>query len=531
MSRPKTPDESLHPLEQENRKFKILQKIQKRIGAERDIDKLLSITISEISKLIGADRTSLFLVDWETLELKARFAEGVASNSISIKLRMGIVGWSVLSKKVVNIGNAHEHPYFNPDIDQVLDYKTESILVAPVKDVKGHVVGAIELLNKDTGHYSDADMALIKDCAKKLNHGGASLTDMEPGEAKELVLELMDKTSSERGSIFIVDQDAGQLWSIYAHGVEKSPIKLNIKLGIAGLIAVSGQVLNIKDASKDERFDSSTDAKTGYRTKTILGLPIIDHKGETVGVIEVINKLDGTFNDSDIDILKGLSSIVAIAINNAMMFAEQEKQFRSILEVMAASIDAKDTLTAGHSINVTRYAMGIATELGFKDSEIDVVRTAGLLHDYGKLGIDDHVLKKPGKLNKEEYNHIKQHVTITRSILEKMSFARKYRNVPAIAACHHECLDGSGYDCGLTSKEIPFMSKIISVADVFEALTADRHYRPALPEEKALSILQEGVDGGKFDGNIVNALRGYLEKTSGQDYESSSNFNYLDINS
>ena len=531
MSRSKTPDKSFQSLEQEKRKFIILQKIQKRIGAERDIDKLLPLIISEISKLIGADRTSLFLVDWETLELKARFAQGVASNSINIKLRMGIVGWSVLSKKVVNIANAHQHPYFNPDIDQVMDYKTESILVAPVMDDEGHVVGAIELLNKDTGHYNDGDMALIKNCANKLSHEETSITDMRPKEAKELVLELMDKTNSERGSVFIVDQDAGQLWSLYAHGVEKAPIKLNIKLGIAGLIAVSGQVLNIKDAAKDQRFDSSIDAKTGYTTKTILGLPIIDHKGDTIGVIEVINKLKGTFDDSDIDILKGLSSIVAIAIVNAMMFAEQEKQFRSILEVMAASIDAKDTLTAGHSINVTRYAMGIATQLGFKDSEIDVVRTAGLLHDYGKLGIDDHVLKKPGKLNKEECDHIKKHVTITRNILEKMSFARKYKNVPVIAACHHECLDGSGYDCGLTSKEIPFMSKIITVADVFEALTAERHYRPAMPEEKALSILQEGVVEGKFDGNIVNALIEYLEKTSGESHEESYNFNYLDINS
>ncbi len=525
MSRSQTPEEGFQTLEQEKRKFKILQKIQERIGAERDINKLLPLIISEISKLLGADRTSLFLMDWETLELKARFAEGVASNSIRIKLQMGIVGWSVLSKKVANIANAQEHPFFNPEIDQVLDFKTESMLVAPVKDNEGHVIGAIELINKDTGHYTDADTALIKEYANKLNRGDSPLADLGPGAAKELVLDLMDKTCSERGSIFVVDPDGGHIGSIYAHGLENSMIKLNIKLGIAGLIAVSGQVLNIKDAAKDVRFDSSIDAKTGYKTKTILGLPIIDHKGETIGAIEVINKLDGTFSDSDIDTLKGLSSIVAIAIGNAMMFAEQEKQFRSILEVMAASIDAKDTLTAGHSINVTRYAMGIATELGFKDSEIDVVRTAGLLHDYGKLGIDDHILKKPGRLNEEEYNIIKKHVTITRNILEKMSFARKYKNVPVIAACHHECLDGSGYDYGLTSKEIPFMSKIITVADVFEALTADRHYRPALPEEKALSILQEGVDAGKYDGNIVNALRDYLEKVSGNTHESFSNFN------
>ncbi len=513
MNRSKTPSESFQSLEKKNRKFKILQEIQKRIGAERDIEKLLPLIISEISELIEADRTSLFLVDWDTLELRSKFAEGIANNAISINLRMGIVGWSVLSKQVVNIANAHEHPYFNPDIDQILNYKTESILVAPVQDNKGHIVGALELLNKDSGCYSDADMALIMDHAHALGHeADPPLGEMSFGEAKTLIQVLMDKTNSERGSIFIVDQNVGQLCSLYAYGLEKSNINLNLKLGIAGLVAISGQVLNIKDAANDGRFDSSIDEKTGYKTRTILGIPLTDHNSEIIGVIEVINKHNGIFNNADIDILKGLSSIVAITIVNATMFAEQERQFQSILEVMAASIDAKDKLTAGHSMNVTRFAMGIAAELGFSDSEIDLLRTAGLLHDYGKLGIDEQVLKKTGKLNEKEYQHMKEHVTITRNILAKMRFARKYRNVPIIAASHHEYIDGSGYDCGLQSKEIPFMSKIITVADIFEALTADRHYRRAMPTEKALSILQEGVDDGKLDGNIVNALMNYLGK-------------------
>jgi putative nucleotidyltransferase with HDIG domain len=280
------------------------------------------------------------------------------------------------------------------------------------------------------------------------------------------------------------------------------------------MVAVSGQVLNIKNAARDDRFDSSIDKKTGYRTKTILALPLTDHTGENFGVIEVINKHKGVFNNADIEILKGLSSVVAIAIVNAIMFDEHEKQFQSFLEVMAASIDAKDKFTAGHSLNVTRFAEGIANELGFNDSELEVIRTAGLLHDYGKLGIDDHILKKPGKLNEEEHYEIQKHVTITRDILAKMNFARKFRNVPVIAASHHEYIDGSGYDCGLQANEIPFMAKIITVADVFEALTAERHYRPAMTNEEALTILHEGVDEGKFDGNIVIALENYLEKST-----------------
>jgi len=426
---------------------------------------------------------------------------------------MGIVGWAVLSKQVVNIANAYGHPYFNPQIDQILDYRTESVLVTPIQDKKGHIIGALQLLNKDTGYYSDTDIALLKNYAHALGpEADHSLADMRFSEAKTLIQQLIDKTDSERGSIFIVDRKIGHLYALYAHGLKEPDIKLNLKLGIAGLVAVSGQVLNIKDAAKDDRFDSSIDEKTGYKTKTILGIPLKDHKSEIIGVIEVINKKNGIFSDADITRLEGLSSIVATAISNAIMFAEQEKQFQSILEIMASSIDAKDEFTAGHSINVTRFAVGIAQELGFSDSEIDVIRTAGLLHDYGKLGIDDQILRKPGKLNEEEYQHIKKHVTITRNILNKMCFSRKYRNVPTIAASHHEHIDGSGYDYGLRSKEIPFMAKIITVADVFEALTADRNYRKSMKVKKALSILHEGVVDRKFDGNIVNALTKYLAK-------------------
>lgn len=121
---------------------------------------------------------------------------------------------------------------------------------------------------------------------------------------------------------------------------------------------------------------------------------------------------------------------------------------------------------------------------------------------------DDNILKKPGKLTSEEFEHIKQHVTNTRNILNKMYFMRKYHDVPLIASCHHERLDGSGYGDGLVAQEIPFMAKIIAGADVFEALTAKRHYREALSPEDGFKILEEDA-GTKFDENIVAALKRY----------------------
>lgn len=504
-----TDDQLRLTLEKENRQFKKLLSIQRRLGKTQELAGLLPLVVQEISELLNAERTTIFLVDWEHMELQALFAEGAEKSDLIIRLKMGIVGWAVLTRREVSIANASDHPCFNPEIDQIHGFKTESIMVAPVIDGYGQVLGAVELLNKETGVFIDPDLELLRRASAGLVAGAPELHDAAAAAA--LIKRLTVATACERGSVFRLDRDTGQLVSVYAQGLSGDNIKLSLNLGVAGLVAVTGTMLNIADTAQDQRFDCTIDRRTGYATRNILGLPIRNHQREVLGVIEVINKHGGGFDDHDVLIMDGLASIVSIAINNALMLAEQEKQFRSIVEVMAASIDAKDSLTAGHSAQVTRYAVGIARELGFEDSDLEVISLAGLLHDYGKLGIDDQILKKPGRLTDHEYAQIQQHVTLTRSILTKMRFARKYRKVPLVAAAHHEYLDGSGYDSGMTAREIPFMAKIITVADVFDALTSDRHYRKAMPMELALAQLDKEA-GRKFEPKIIAALRSYLER-------------------
>jgi HD-GYP domain-containing protein (c-di-GMP phosphodiesterase class II) len=186
-------------------------------------------------------------------------------------------------------------------------------------------------------------------------------------------------------------------------------------------------------------------------------------------------------------------------------------QFRSILEVLAASIDAKDPQTAGHSSRVAQYTVGIASKLGFNEDDIAMLNVAALLHDYGKLGTDDQILKKRGRLTPEEYEHIKEHVVNTRNILSKMVFSRKFKAVPLLASKHHERLDGSGYTEGLTAVDIPFMARIIAVADVFEAMTTKRHYRDPFSSEEAFHVLDKET-GTKYDGNVVRALKSYYKE-------------------
>lgn len=503
------PSTRLMLLDAQNRRYRQLLDIHRRVGSERNLEKLLPLVMTEISQMLDADRSSLFLFDWKIMALRAKFAAGVENSAITVPLKMGIVGSAILGKKPVNIANAYDHPYFNSEIDQISGFRTESILVVPILTPAGDVNGGVELINKHTGHFTVTDEKRAFNAASALcDRFGAGPIDRD--FARIFVRDLCAQCDCERGSLFVINEAQCTLVSLYAEGLGDPGIQLNLKLGIAGLVAVTGHELNITDAALDCRFDPSFDRRTGYCTRSILCVPILNKTGETLGVVQVINKRDGAFDENDLNALRDLVSVVAIAIENAMLIEDQDHQFHSILAALAASIDAKDTLTAGHSTRVAELAVGIARELDFSENELDVLGVAAILHDYGKIGIDDAVLKKNGKLTPEEYGHMKQHSRMTHDILEKIHFARKYRNVPNIAAAHHECLDGTGYPWGLTADEIPFMAKIIAVADVFEALTADRHYRIAMSADLAFAILDEGI-GKKYDANLVAALKRHWE--------------------
>ena len=500
----------IQELTAENEQLKQILALGDTLCVERNLDKLLPLMMKEISSLLAADRSTLFLMDWEQRQLWTKFAEGLESDHIHIGLKMGLVGLCVITKKIVNVAYAYDSPYFNVEIDERTGFRTESVLCAPVFDPKQQITGAVEFLNKRSGVFTREDEEKATRFVNGLRHYDYS----QPQDLQKIevaIRNFRDELKCERCALFLLNRENGEIRSAFADAIEGWDILLNLNLGIAGLVALTAEEIIIPDVYQDPRFDRSIDEQTGYKTRCLLCVPLKTMSGEILGVIEVMNKKDGIFTMADMNHLKSLSSYFSMFLENAILFNEQTKQFRSVLEVLAASIDAKDSLTAGHSSRVAQYAVGIALELGFNEEDIDTLNVAALLHDYGKLGTDDHILKKPGRLTPEEYEHIKEHVVNTRNILSKMTFSRKYRTVPLLASSHHERLDGSGYADGLTTTEIPFMAKIISVADVFEALTAKRHYRDPLSVEEAFQILDEGI-GTKFDSNVVRALKSYYGK-------------------
>jgi HD-GYP domain-containing protein (c-di-GMP phosphodiesterase class II) len=245
--------------------------------------------------------------------------------------------------------------------------------------------------------------------------------------------------------------------------------------------------------------------------KSFICCPII-YEEESLGILAVDNiRTKRPLVQSDINLLLGIAPEIGISIHNVMLTDARERQFKSILQVLAASIDARDFLTAGHSEKVTEYALGICAEMSMSKDYCEMIRVASLLHDYGKIAIRDSILKKEGKLNHEEREEIKTHVEKTKEILEQINFEGIYKEVPEIAGSHHEKIDGSGYPNGLKGEEIPLGARIIAVADFFEAVTSKRHYRDPMPLHEAIGLLKES-SGPHFDPNVVEAFFSYYKR-------------------
>jgi putative nucleotidyltransferase with HDIG domain len=181
---------------------------------------------------------------------------------------------------------------------------------------------------------------------------------------------------------------------------------------------------------------------------------------------------------------------------------ENRELFLGSIRMLAAAIDEKDPYTRGHSGRVAKYSTLIAHELGLTPEALDTLRISALLHDVGKIGVEDRVLKKPGSLTPEEFELMKQHTIKGANIMRPVSQLKDM--LPGIEL-HHEHMDGRGYPYGLPGPQIPLMARIISVADTLDAMTTNRPYQSAMDLDFALGRIK-ALAGTKFDGVIVNAL-------------------------
>ena len=357
-----------------------------------------------------------------------------------------------------------------------------------------HEIGQA-LVNKNS--VEEVLDAVSEEMKKGLNFDSGMILLANPGETRLAVRAVYGFTS----------QEVDMLLSIIFHldnPRSKGPFVQAFQLKKPLIINDTEEIL-------EDLSDRSRDLVLKLGINSFLCCPIIV-AGETLGVIAVSNKeTRRPLVRSDINLLQGIAPVIGVALQNAGLVEELQNSFEKTLKALAASIDARDYLTAGHSEAVTEYAAGIAEILGQSEEFIQIIRIASLLHDYGKIGVPDAILKKNGRLSEEERNIIYTHPARTEQILRQVPFRGLHKEIPIITGAHHERWDGEGYPRGLKGEDIPLGARILAVADFFEAITAKRHYREPMSREAAIKLLRES-SGNHFDPKIVEAFLEFLEK-------------------
>ncbi|MHC4390324.1 MAG: HD domain-containing phosphohydrolase [Planctomycetota bacterium] len=325
------------------------------------------------------------------------------------------------------------------------------------------------------------------------------------------------------GTLYVVENDALFFTLVQNEQTPSAGMPARTALpiddtSIAGYVALEGRPLNLADVydldpKSPFRFNDAFDKSTGFKTRSMLAIPMRGANGVN-GVIQLINARDTNggavipFPKELETLCSALASQAAVALDNARLTTVLQQTQEEIIFRLSRAAEVRDTDTGEHVRRVAHYSRILAIELGVPDEEARNLMLASPMHDVGKIMIPDSILKKPGRLTTDERAEMERHALYGHQILAQSDLAL-IRLCAEVAATHHERWDGTGYPNGLAGEAIPLSGRITAVADVFDALTSVRCYKPAMPVEQALSIVRDGA-GSHFDPTVVAAFDAIL---------------------
>ncbi len=375
------------------RRFSVLVEVSKTVAKSVSLDGMLPHLIEVIVEILHADRATLFLHDGQARELFSRVVRGGDVNEIRIGDDSGVAGTVFTTGRSLCIDDAYGDPRFSPEIDKNIGYQTRNILCVPIRNRAGSVIGVTQVLNKANGGFSEADATLLDaittQAAAALEHA-RFVEELEKAHRDEVILlevssavsgdldldTLLEKIiqastkliAAERSTLFIHDPETGDLWSRVAEGADSKEIRLPSYGGLAGQAFTTGETLNIADAHADPRFNPDFDRQTGFKTRSILCMPLADRLGQSIGVMQVLNKVGGHFTDLDETRLRAFGAQVAVALENANLFQDvlRLKNYNEgILKSLSNGVVTLDTAFVVTKVN--EAAMQI---LGYREEDM-----------------------------------------------------------------------------------------------------------------------------------------------------------------
>ena len=368
--KPKDVDARLALADKKLKQAEMLLSVSRKVAAIEGLDEILKTLIEMTTYELGAERGSLFLNDAETGELYSRVAQGNFSREIRILNTTGVAGAIFSSGKGEIIHDAYQDGRFNRSIDEQTGFVTKSILCTPVKTEKNEVIGVVQVLNKNDGEFNQEDLKLLEAMTTQASVALQSTqfvermrktrkkemefldvvsdvtSELELGSLlKKVMAEATRMLNADRSTLFMNDEKTNELFSRVAMGDGIGEIRLPNKVGIAGAVFASGTTINIPYAYADLRFNPAFDKQTGYFTRSILCVPVINKDGKCIGVTQVLNRRGGPFTDEDETRLKAFTAQVSIALENAKLFEDvqnMQSYNESMLESMSNGVITMD---------------------------------------------------------------------------------------------------------------------------------------------------------------------------------------------
>jgi len=370
-------DALLEQIDSLSRQLDSLIEATRKVREPLSFDLLLTRLMRLITEAFDADRSSLFLIDHESHELFSRVAQGELVEEIRFPCGAGIAGSVFRSAQPAIIHDAYADARFNAEVDAATGYYTHNILCVPLIDRSGETIGVTEVLNKRSGDFTNADCALLQaftthtasvieaarlsESARDSLREQARILEVTQAVSSELDIDELlrkivgissDLLEAERTTLFLHDAARGELWSRVAEGLAEREIRIPDDLGIAGQVFTTRNAVNIPDAYADSRFNPDVDRKTGFRTRSILCVPVINKHGVPIGVMQVLNRRGGPFRARDQRRLEMLAAQSAIALDNARLFRaviDERNYSENVLQSLSDAV-----ITLDNNFNVVK---------------------------------------------------------------------------------------------------------------------------------------------------------------------------------
>jgi len=352
--------------------------------------KEVNAILDQISEIMQVERSTFFLLNKNTLTLESIVAQGIENIVISVPMGQGIVGTMFEQRLPVIENDTSTSNIFDESYDKQLHFKTRSVVCVPVFNEKGKPVGALQCLNKINANFTEKDINILNSFAaaitliiknselyfasEHIKNNFSTLLEVFKAVSSELNLNkliqvIMNKaaeiTNADRSSLFLVDEETGELWTVFAKGLENNIVRT--KKGIVAQVAKRKKALIVNNPYKHPLFDASVDRKTKYKTKSILSVPVFNAENKVLGVIQAINKNENNFNSADLDILTGFASQIRIAIENAKLF-DQIQGMKNHLNILVQNLD-NGIVTIDESLKINTINHTFNKMFGLKETQ------------------------------------------------------------------------------------------------------------------------------------------------------------------